>query len=64
MHVERSCGWMQGPKEVVDIPGAKWWLAVSRGVLANASRRACARYTLPVCHRTPRFTSPLAPRSL
>jgi len=62
----RSCGWMSGPKDAtLKVPAAKWWLAISRDVLAKDYRRQMMTLRPAVtCHRTPTFVSPLAGRSV
>ena len=58
---ERSCAWMSGPKDAsLSVPAVKWWLAISRDVIAKDYRRMTSR-TRPsvICHRTPTFVSPL-----
>ena len=57
----RSCSWMSGPKDAsIKVPAVKWWLAISRDVLAKDYRRRTAGRRPPVsCYRTPTFTSPL-----
>lgn len=63
---ERSCGWMSGPKDAsLKVPAVKWWLAISRDVLAKDYRRQMMQLRPAVtCHRTPTFVSPLAGRSV
>ena len=63
---ERTCAWMSGPKDAaVSLSAVKWWLAISRDVLAKDYRRQTCRNRPPVsCHRTPTFSSPLSGRSL
>lgn len=62
---ERTCGWMNGPKDAtLHVPAAKWWLAISRDVLAKDYRRQMyALRPAVTCHRTPTFVSPLSGRS-
>jgi hypothetical protein len=52
---------MSGPKEAsLSVPAVKWWLAISRDVLAKDYRRMTSRARPSViCHRTPTFVSPL-----
>jgi hypothetical protein len=52
---------MSGPKEAsLSVPAVKWWLAISRDVLAKDCRRMTSRARPSVtCHRTPTFVSPL-----
>ena len=61
---ERNCGWMSGPRDAsVRVGAVKWWLAMSRGVIANDLRRHTVTMRPPAsCHRTPAFVSPLARR--
>jgi hypothetical protein len=63
MNGERNCAWMSGPKDAtLTLPAAKWWLAISRGMLAKDYRRQ-TKHRPPVrCHMTPTFTSPLVNR--
>jgi hypothetical protein len=62
---ERSCGWMNGPKDAsVKVAAAAWWLAISRDTLAKEYRRQMMTLRPSVtCHRTPTFVSPLNGRS-
>jgi hypothetical protein len=57
---------MSGPKDAsLKVPAAKWWLAISRDVLAKDYRRQTLHLRPAVtCHRTPTFVSPLAGRSV
>jgi hypothetical protein len=61
MEDKRSCVWMQGPKEAaLQVSAAKWWLAITRDVMANEYRRMAAKHRPPVtCDMTPKFVSPL-----
>ena len=61
MNTSRSCGWLAGPKDSsVRVSSAKWWLAVSRDVMANEYRKmTCKDRPATGCHRVPRFMSPL-----
>lgn len=61
----RSCAWMSGPKDAsIKVPAVKWWLAVSRDVLAKNFRTQMCNYRSPVrCHLTPTFSSPLTNKS-
>ncbi len=61
MEDKRSCVWMQGPKDTtLQVSAAKWWLAITRDVMANEYRRMAAKYRPPVtCDMTPKFVSPL-----
>ena len=65
MESERSCGFLSGPQNTsLKIAPSKWWLAISRDVLAKGYRRHICRNRPPVaCHRTPTFSSPLENRS-
>ena len=58
---QQTCGWMSGPKDAaIDVPAAKWWLAISRGLLASGIRRQHALQRSPaVCNHLPSFVSPL-----
>ncbi|MFN2588916.1 MAG: hypothetical protein ABR613_12485 [Actinomycetota bacterium] len=58
---ERSCAWMSGPRDAsLRVPAVKWWLAISRDVIAKDYRRMTSRARPSVtCHRTPTFVSPL-----
>ncbi len=59
----RSCRWLSGPRDAsAAITAAKWWLAISRGVLVNdLRRRTMPSRRAPVrCDWTPTFSSPLA----
>jgi hypothetical protein len=60
--MNRNCHWMSGPDgAAVKISSAKWWLAISRDVLAKDFRRQMWNGRPPVhCQRTPKFESPLA----
>ncbi len=64
MTPERSCGWMSGPKGAsVHISPVKWWLAVSRDVIAKGYRQQHSKHRPPVaCHLQPAFSSPLTNR--
>jgi hypothetical protein len=58
---------MNGPRDQaeLDIPAARWWIAISRDVLGKAYRRQMSRGRPPVaCHRTPTFVSPLGSKRL
>jgi hypothetical protein len=59
--MKRNCPWMSGPAGTeVKISAAKWWLAISRDVLAKDFRRQMWSGRPPVaCQRTPKFVSPL-----
>lgn len=61
MSETRSCGWLAGPKDSsVRVSSAKWWLAVSRDVMATEYRKMMCKDRPPTgCHRVPRFVSPL-----
>ena len=61
MEDKRSCVWMQGPRDAaVHVSAAKWWLAITRDVMANEYRRMAAKHRPPVtCDMTPKFVSPL-----
>jgi hypothetical protein len=61
MEDKRSCVWMQGPRETtLQVSAAKWWLAITRDVMANEYRRMAAKHRPPVtCDMTPKFVSPL-----
>ena len=61
MEDKRSCVWMQGPKDAtLHVSAAKWWLAITRDVMANEYRRMAAKHRPPVtCDMTPKFLSPL-----
>ncbi len=56
---------MSGPKDAsLKVSAAKWWLAVSRDVLAKNYRRQMSVRRPPVtCTMTPKFSSPLTQRS-
>jgi hypothetical protein len=59
--MNRNCHWMSGPSGAgVKISAAKWWLAISRDVLAKDFRRRMWSGRPPVhCQRTPKFASPI-----
>jgi hypothetical protein len=61
MENKRSCVWMQGPRDAaLQVSAAKWWLAITRDVMANEYRRMTAKHRPPVtCDMTPKFVSPL-----
>lgn len=61
MEDKRSCVWMQGPRDSgLHVSAAKWWLAITRDVMANEYRRMAAKHRPPVtCDMTPKFISPL-----
>lgn len=61
MSQQTVCGWMSGPKDsAIDVPVAKWWLALSRGLLASGIRRQHALFRAPAtCNELPSFASPL-----
>ncbi|MGH2698016.1 MAG: hypothetical protein ACRDJL_02290 [Actinomycetota bacterium] len=61
MENKRSCVWMQGPRDAaLQVSAAKWWLAITRDVMANEYRRMAAKHRPPVtCDMTPKFVSPL-----
>jgi hypothetical protein len=63
---ERNCGFLTGPANTsLKVSPAKWWLAISRDVLAKSYRRHVCRNRPPVsCHRTPTFSSPISDRSV
>lgn len=56
---------MNGPKNAsLHVAAAKWWLAISRDVLAKDYRRQMyALRPAVTCQRTPTFVSPLSDRS-
>lgn len=58
---QQTCGWMSGPANAaIDVPAAKWWLAISRGLLASGIRRQHALQRAPaMCNQLPSFASPL-----
>jgi hypothetical protein len=62
---ERSCGWMNGPKDAsVKVAAAQWWLAISRDTLSKEYRRqTMALRPAATCSLTPTFVSPLSGRS-
>lgn len=64
MESKRACAWMSGPSDAsVKVSPAKWWLAISRDVLAKSYRRQHVSHRAPSrCYRTPTFVSPLADR--
>ena len=64
MRSDRNCAWMSGPKDsALTIPARKWWFAISRDVLSKEYRKHMCKVRPPVdCHRTPKFSSPLAHR--
>jgi hypothetical protein len=63
MNAERTCAWMSGPKDTaLTLPAAKWWLAISRDVLAKDYRRQCRHRPPVTCRITPTFCSPLVNR--
>ena len=67
MNGERSCHWMSGPGEEmeIEISAARWWIAISRDVLGKAYRRQMSRGRPTVkCQRTPTFISPLGAKRL
>jgi hypothetical protein len=56
----RACAWMSGPADPkFHISAFKWWLAVSRGHLANGYRPGAPTRPAVTCARTPSFISPL-----
>ncbi|HVF52881.1 MAG TPA: hypothetical protein VNC78_04655 [Actinomycetota bacterium] len=57
----RTCAWMSGPDDSsLSMSGARWWLAISRDLLATSSRQQRTPVRAPaVCDRTPMFASPL-----
>ncbi len=61
MNNQRSCVWMRGPRDAdLKVSAAKWWLAITRDVMANEYRRIAAKDRPPVtCDRTPAFVSPI-----
>ena len=61
MEDKRSCVWMRGPEDTaLQVSAAKWWLAITRDVMANEYRRMAAKHRPPVtCDMTPKFVSPL-----
>ena len=61
MNGQTTCGWMSGPRDAaIDVPVAKWWLAISRGLLASGIRRQQLLFRAPSgCRRLPSFASPL-----
>jgi hypothetical protein len=61
MDNQRSCVWMRGPRDAdLKVSAAKWWLAITRDVMANEYRRIAAKDRPPVtCDRTPAFVSPI-----
>jgi hypothetical protein len=63
--MNRNCRWMSAPGGAnVKISSARWWLAISRDVLAKDFRRQMAKDRPPVhCQRTPKFESPLAKKA-
>lgn len=60
----RNCSFMSGPgKQPVSVPAVKWWLAISRDLLAKGYRGQHQTVRPPaLCHRTPTFVSPLPKR--
>ena len=60
--MERNCHWMSGPADVdVKLSAAKWWLAISRDILAKDYRRQMWKGRPPVtCQLTPKFVSPIS----
>jgi hypothetical protein len=53
---------MSGPRDAsLKIPAVKWWLAISRDMLAKDYRRMAGAERRPLvhCHKTPTFVSPL-----
>lgn len=61
MEDRRACVWMRGPRDAdLKVSAAKWWLAITRDVMANEYRRMTAKDRPPVtCDRTPAFISPI-----
>jgi hypothetical protein len=61
MSQQTTCGWMSGPRDAaIDVPAAKWWLALSRGLLTSGIRRQHPPYRAPAaCNELPSFASPL-----
>ena len=61
IHRDRSCRFMSGPNDPsVKIEATRWWLAISRNVMANACRQMAEAERLPAsCRRTPTFVSPI-----
>jgi hypothetical protein len=58
------CGWMSGPKDAgVQIPSAKWWLALTRGALIRSHYSMDRRRPPVACHRTPTFCSPVGSKN-
>jgi hypothetical protein len=59
-----NCRWMSGPAAAgVNIPAARWWLAVSRDWVGKEYRRQMCKGRPPVtCQHTPKFVSPLGAR--
>jgi len=55
---------MSGPKDAsIHLTPVKWWLAVSRDVIAKGYRQQHSKHRPPVaCHLQPAFSSPLTNR--
>ena len=56
---------MRGPRDAdLKVSAAKWWLAITRDVMANEYRRIAAKNRPAVsCYRTPAFVSPIEKQS-
>ncbi|MGH2735235.1 MAG: hypothetical protein ACRDKZ_06635 [Actinomycetota bacterium] len=58
---QQVCGFMSGPLDpTIKVSSARWWLAISRDVMATEYRRMNLHHRPPVgCNRTPTFISPI-----